>query len=166
MSETGKGRGSAWSVYMLAAPDGSGHTYYKIGVTSDISQRVRAVQTDCPLKITRAWVIDANFNGSAQALERDLLGMLAPYKAVGSWFRMDPKDSTHQQAQRAAFAYAVEYCSAAAPTKWRQYDVPELREMVRGLAEERAAGRRKERRAKANLQAATMALHGTGRVVR
>ncbi len=137
-----------WSVYVMAAPTAQGLTYFKVGRTSDVAKRVCAVQTGCPLKITRAWVISVWDNRASLALERSMQEWLEPFHSHGEWFAMDPADPAHKGAMNEAFSKAVRFASQGSEVRWREMSVAELRkamaEQAAEVAETRAARSRKK----------------------
>ena len=135
-----------WCVYVMAAPAANGLTYFKIGITSSIAKRIGAVQTGCPLKISRVWAINTLSNGAAQALESSLHERLRAYHSHGEWFEMATENMEHKRAMNAAFAYAVDCCGGPERAKWRALGVDELRQAIRDLRDEKAKEERASRR--------------------
>lgn len=125
-----------WSVYVMAAPDSSGVTYFKVGRTSDIAKRVCAVQTGCPLKIKKAWVITLWGNGAAQSLEAILHEMLSPFHSHGEWFAMRTDNLDHKRAMNAAFEKGIDFASQMKRVRWRELSVDDLRAAMAELRQE------------------------------
>ncbi len=132
-----------WSVYVMAAPCHDGSTFFKVGRTSDIAARICSVQTGCPLKISKAWVLTLWGNGASQSLERQLQHLLMPFHSHGEWYRMDTADPAHKAAMNQAFEDGRKFASQMVDVKWRELGVSQLREAVAALNAERA-GERKE----------------------
>lgn len=148
-----------WSVYVMAAPAGSGATYFKVGRSSNVPGRIRSVQTGCPLRITKVWVIKAWSNGASQGMESRMHKLLRPFHSHGEWFAMRTDDPDHKAAMNAAFAEVCGDASQMHPVKWRLLDVAELLAAVSALnaeqAQERQAFAVKRARKGAALMAAT-----------
>lgn len=149
-----------WSVYVMAAPDASGLTYFKVGRTTDLAKRVCSVQTGCPLQIKMAWVITLWDNKSSLALERLMQKWLEGYHSHGEWFAMRTDDAVHKADMNSAFAQASSFASQSQPVKWRKMDIGELRTAMAAQAAEMA---QESRRRAANIvrkATAMMAIRG------
>lgn len=126
-----------WSVYIMAAPAMKGLTYFKVGITGDVSKRICGVQTGCPLRISRVWAVTAGGNGHAQSVEAAMHAKLAAFHSHGEWFAMETDKLLHKRAMADVMAYG---CALAGgpEAKWRQIEVPDLKKAVRELAGETA----------------------------
>ena len=80
---------SAGYVYMV---HGVGTNFIKIGMTSDLSSRLRQIEQGVPFKIR---LLSAQLVHNAQAAESSLLAQYAIYKTRGEWFAL-PKEVMQQ----------------------------------------------------------------------
>src|SRR6185503_4362187 len=71
-------------IYVMTA----GTRHVKVGVSIDVEERVKAVQTGCPFKvqIARQWV-----SRDAYKIERLAHMALAKYRKAGEWFDVPSK---------------------------------------------------------------------------
>lgn len=134
-----------WSVYVMAAPERDGWTYFKVGRSVDVSKRFGPVQTGCPLKITNVWILPTWDLGASQRLEKKLHETLAEFGSWGEWFHMDTSNPSHKKAMNDAFSMAAEYVSQVKPVKWRQVDIQDLRDTIQGVQKDKTAWRKAER---------------------
>lgn len=149
-----------WSIYIMAAPAMKGLTYFKVGITSDIAKRVCAVQTGCPLRISRVWVILAGGNGHAQAVESAMHANLSAFHSHGEWFAMETANPDHKRAMSEAMVLGAEMASGKPGVKWREMDVPDLKAAVRDAAAEDAEFRRSRVREQSKRAIVQMAIRG------
>ena len=133
--------GKIWSVYIMAAPTEGGITYFKVGISSDVVNRICTVQTGCPLRISTVWAITTFNNGAAQDLEAKLHALLWAYRTNGEWFAMNINDLSHKRAMNEAFSFAVKACSNMKPVKWRRLDVPAMRKLIAEAEAERRSNK-------------------------
>lgn len=124
-------QGKLWSVYLMAAPFAFGITYFKVGISQDVIRRIKHIQTGCPMEITDVWEINATFNGSAQALEKELHERLKEHHSFGEWFALSMEDDKHKADLNAAMEYARQVCSQMIDEKWRRLDIAGAREALR-----------------------------------
>lgn len=153
-----------WSVYVMAAPAKDGQTYFKVGRTSDVGKRVGAVQTGCPLKITKAWVLSVWDAGASIRLEWQMHEALKDFRSHGEWFAMTPSDPAHKKAMNEAFAQAVRFASQGAEIRWRELSVKELREAMAQQASD-AKAKRKEAQGRRIAFATTMMARAGRRIL-
>lgn len=150
-----------WSVYVMAAPDKAGHTFFKVGRSSDIAKRLGQVQTGCPLKISKVWALTLWGNGASQRLEAGLHERLRPYHSHGEWFRMDTANAEHKRDMNAALEYGRKFASQMHDVRWREVDVTELRRAIAEHERERSDARRVSRERR--LQKAVVLMASTKR---
>lgn len=152
-----------WSVYIMAAPALKGLTYFKVGVTSDITKRICGVQTGCPLRIARVWAITVGANGHAQAVESAMHATLKPFHSHGEWFAMETDNLDHKRAMSEAMALGAGLATGPKDGKWRQLEIPDIKAAARAVASEQADESR--RRAKSQAMKAKIAMAQRGRRV-
>lgn len=68
-------------VYILSA-----NGYFKIGVTTNINKRIKALQTGCPFKIELVALLKTDEH---YKIESELHIGLEPYQTYGEWFLLD-----------------------------------------------------------------------------
>lgn len=137
-----------------------GLTYFKIGITSDIAKRVGAVQTGCPLRITKVWAINVYGSGGAQAVEAAMHKRLAGYHSHGEWFAMQTDSEEHKAAMNECMAYGHQLANGGQGKKWNEVSIPDMKAAMRDLANERKAAERAKSERRVKLGIAKMALHG------
>lgn len=131
------------SVYVLAAPDGLGKTYFKVGWTTDIAKRIRALQTGCPLRIRHVWMLPLWSGGAAQSLEAILHQMLRPYHSHGEWFLMQTDNLDHKRDMNRAFAKGVEFAGMVMTSnKWKSVNLEQMWSALTKEGKERSEKRR------------------------
>lgn len=70
-------------LYCLSIPG----NYVKIGISFDVIERVRQLQSGCPEKITVGAFLDTEADGIvASRMEREVHAKLAAYRTSGEWF--------------------------------------------------------------------------------
>lgn len=74
------------SVYIVQAGD---EPFYKIGIASDVKQRVRQIRTNSPLEPR---VIATRSLENAHALEQDLHAIFERHHLHGEWFCIKHED--------------------------------------------------------------------------
>ena len=149
-----------WSIYIMAAPAMKGLTYFKVGITSDIAKRVCGVQTGCPLRISRVWVILAGGNGHAQAVESAMHSNLSAFHSHGEWFALETDNLDHKRAMNEAMVLGSEMATGKSGVKWREMHIPDLKAAVRDAAAEDAEFRRARIKAEAKRAIVQMAIRG------
>lgn len=63
-----------------------GNRLYKIGISNDVSKRLRALQTGSPYALT---VIEACQCEDPRSVERKLHGICSSFRLQGEWFQMN-----------------------------------------------------------------------------
>jgi hypothetical protein len=63
--------------------------FIKIGRTQSLSNRLSAIQTGCPHKIQRIFVVSSEYHEDVIGLENLLHYLLKPYNTIGEWFGGD-----------------------------------------------------------------------------
>ena len=77
------GQMSNWVYVMTAGP-----RHIKIGVSVDVDERVKSVQTGCPFKVR---IVQRWRSPHARKIERAAHVALAKYRREGEWFDLPPK---------------------------------------------------------------------------
>jgi hypothetical protein len=62
---------------------------YKVGVTSNLTQRLDTLQTGCPMQLRYTYVISCNRRNIAYSIEATLHSRLKPNHLVGEWYTLD-----------------------------------------------------------------------------
>ncbi len=73
-------------IYFITTVSEKGGDHLKIGVTTDIDNRVKQIQTGCPLPIKVDCLIPASSKQHAYDLEAQLHSKFAEYMTCGEWF--------------------------------------------------------------------------------
>lgn len=68
-------------LYVLKAGD-----YFKVGITQNLSKRIKQIQTGCPLKISRVYYYTLDTKSEALELEKEIHTFLSKVSTVGEWF--------------------------------------------------------------------------------
>lgn len=126
-----------WCVYMMLADAGGGDSFCKIGVTSDLANRVRSVQTGCPMPITDVAYLELPAGRHMEA-ERMFHHRLARYRTQGEWFRMNLADPEHKEAMADATRRVVGLYGAS-ETRWKHMDLDAVRLLCKALRLDKAA---------------------------
>ena len=119
-----------WFVYIMAAPDGEGDTFFKVGITSVVTKRIGQVQTGCPLKIKQVWILPVWSNGAAQMIEKMMHDSLKEFGSQGEWFRMDTGLPEHKKAMKSATERAAHAASQDCIRKWMALDRAALQQCL------------------------------------
>lgn len=77
------------SVYLMFARDADGPMYVKVGISKTPGERIRSIQTGCPIRILRAVAFTCSSARTARAAEVALHSSLDQYRASGEWFRLE-----------------------------------------------------------------------------
>jgi hypothetical protein len=130
----GENQMNSQGLYILSIPG----NYWKVGVASDVYQRINQLQCGCPEKITVVCFWDTEASGvRAAKMERELHIRLQSYRTSGEWFHAS-LDIMHQ----------------ASKEIWAKLRDPELYERWQRM---RAHARMKQIRSKPQLQLGTVA---------
>lgn len=70
-------------LYVLKAGD-----YFKVGITQNLSKRIKQIQTGCPLKISRVYYYVLDTKQEALELEKEIHTFLSKISTSGEWFLM------------------------------------------------------------------------------
>ena len=112
-------------IYMLTCSEGAPF-YIKIGITDQITQRMKTLMTACPVKPVQLSVCEARSRGWARKIEKSLHGAMAKWRCNGEWFRVGIEDKTDfNKAWKVVF---WEYDTAIWPLAWTHISTHGLRE--------------------------------------
>lgn len=129
------GHGKKWIVYAMAAKNGE-TTFFKVGLTSNFSKRLSAVQVGCPIRIAEAWTLNCLSNSHAQKMEAEAHRMLRSYRSCGEWFAFDVKDPDHKRDFNAMMAGLQTMASGQSGPKWKHVNVDLMKAVLREVAAE------------------------------
>lgn len=76
-------------LYVMVADVGGADRYFKIGIARDLSSRLSAVQTGCPMPITQVLSVELPGRAAALRAEKKMHAGLEPYRTSGEWFKFD-----------------------------------------------------------------------------
>lgn len=62
-------------------------SHFKVGVSSDVAERLKSVQTGCPSKLSILLVYDALRDININKLESAIHKKLRDFNSMGEWFR-------------------------------------------------------------------------------
>jgi hypothetical protein len=85
-------------LYVMVTKTGETVRHFKIGITRNLSQRLRAVQNGCPTPITSVMSVILPNRCQAERAEKEMHGLLEPYHLNGEWFAFDMSNLTHKAA--------------------------------------------------------------------
>lgn len=83
-------------LYVMVGDGGGSTRYFKIGVARNLLNRVREVQTGCPVPITQVLSADMLTRRLALRAEKEMHAGLAGYRSSGEWFVFDMANATHK----------------------------------------------------------------------
>lgn len=89
-------KGPPACVYVMIAATAGGETYFKIGHSIYVGDRIGGVQTGCPLPIKRILVLRTLCASRAQKLEKLLHKRFRAFRTAGEWFQFDMENPAHK----------------------------------------------------------------------
>lgn len=88
-------------VYAMVVEIG-GATFFKIGWTGQLNQRLSGVQVGCPVAIRQVLVRNVATRHAAREAEKTLHRLLRPFHTLGEWFQLDTANPEHKAAFKLA----------------------------------------------------------------